>query len=50
MAAESMLAWLRQFDGYRGLLVFADPGAGKAWIVTFWDDQASAASCYNREQ
>jgi hypothetical protein len=25
MAAESMLSWLREFDGYRGLLVLADP-------------------------
>ena len=38
MAAESMLAWLREFDGYRGLTVLADPESGKARIVTFWDD------------
>lgn len=37
MAAESMLDWLRQFDGYRGLLVLADPEMGNARIVTFWD-------------
>ncbi len=37
MAAESMLAWLREFDGYRGLLVLADPETGNARIVTFWD-------------
>ena len=28
MAAESMLTWLRDFDGYKGLLVFADPESG----------------------
>ena len=27
MAAESMLQWLREFDGYRGLLVLGDPSA-----------------------
>jgi heme-degrading monooxygenase HmoA len=38
MAAESMLSWLREFEGYRGLLVLADPQTGNARIVTFWDD------------
>jgi heme-degrading monooxygenase HmoA len=38
MAAESMLSWLREFEGYRGLLVLADPETGNARIVTFWDD------------
>jgi hypothetical protein len=37
MAAESMLAWLREFDGYRGLLVLGDPEAGNARIVSFWE-------------
>jgi heme-degrading monooxygenase HmoA len=37
MAAESMVAWLRQFDGYRGMIVLSDAGTGTAQIVTFWD-------------
>ena len=37
LAAESMLTWLREFDGYRGLLVFADPENGIARIMTLWD-------------
>jgi hypothetical protein len=37
MAAESMLTWLREFDGYRGLLILGDPATGTARIVTFWD-------------
>jgi heme-degrading monooxygenase HmoA len=37
MAAESMLSWLREFDGYRGLVVLGDPSTGNARIVTFWD-------------
>jgi hypothetical protein len=37
MAAESMLAWLREFDGYRGLLVLADPETGNARIISFWE-------------
>ena len=37
LAAESMLTWLREFDGYRGLLVLADAEAGKARIMTLWE-------------
>jgi hypothetical protein len=39
MAAESMLSWLREFDGYRGLLVFADASSGTARIMTLWDSR-----------
>jgi hypothetical protein len=41
MAAESMLTWLREFDGYRGLLMLGDPTTGTARIVTFWDSRES---------
>lgn len=37
LAAESMLAWLREFEGYRGLLVIADPESGVARIMTLWE-------------
>jgi hypothetical protein len=37
MAAESMLTWLQEFDGYRGLLILGDPETGRARIITFWD-------------
>ncbi len=42
MAAESMLDWLRQFDGYKGLLVFADGEAGTARIITLWETRDAA--------
>ena len=29
MAADSMLSWLNQFEGYRGLLIFASPETGE---------------------
>lgn len=38
MAAESMLTWLREFEGYRGLLILGDPESGKSRIVSFWDN------------
>lgn len=37
LAAESMVAWLREFEGYRGLLVFADAETGTARIMTLWE-------------
>lgn len=42
MAAESMLDWLRQFDGYRGLLVLGDPESGSARIMSFWESREAA--------
>jgi hypothetical protein len=42
MAADSMLEWLRQFDGYAGLLVFADPTSGTARIMTLWESREAA--------
>ena len=42
---------LRQFDGYRGLLVLADPEMGNARIVTFWDslEAIERSDCSRRE-
>jgi hypothetical protein len=37
MAGESMLGWLRDFDGYRGLLIFADAELGEVRVMSFWD-------------
>ena len=42
MAAESMLDWLRQFDGYKGLLVLGDPESGSARVMTFWESREAA--------
>ncbi|MDQ3867139.1 MAG: hypothetical protein M3304_10010 [Actinomycetota bacterium] len=42
MAADSMLDWLRQFDGYKGLLVLADGEAGTARIVSLWETREAA--------
>jgi hypothetical protein len=41
LAGESMLAWLQQIDGYRGLLALVDEEAGSAYFVTFWEDEES---------
>src|SRR5262245_6520311 len=39
MAGESMLTWLRDFDGYRGLEIIADPETGTARFMTKWDSR-----------
>jgi hypothetical protein len=39
MAGESMLAWLREFDGYQGLVIIADPETGTARFLTKWDSK-----------
>jgi hypothetical protein len=38
MAADSMLSWLREFDGYRGLVILTSPETGSARFVTLWED------------
>ena len=42
MAAESMLTWLQEFEGYRGVLVAADPASETARIFTLWDSREAA--------
>ena len=39
MAANFMLTWLSQFEGYCGLLIFASPETGSARIMTLWEDE-----------
>jgi hypothetical protein len=39
MAADSMLSWLSQFEGYCGLLIFASPETGSARIMTLWENE-----------
>ena len=50
-AADAMLSWLRQFAGYRGLMVLSDDGSGTAHFVTFWEDEiALRQSEFGRKQ
>ena len=51
IAAEALLPWVRQFDGYRGIVVLSDREKGTAHFVTFWEDQnALQKSEYGRAQ
>jgi heme-degrading monooxygenase HmoA len=51
MAGEAMLSWLRDFDGYRGLLILADQEAGTVRILTLWETrEAAERSEHSRRQ
>ena len=36
MAAETVEVWLREYEGYRGLIVFTDEAGGRSRVVTLW--------------
>jgi hypothetical protein len=38
MAADSMLSWLKEFDGYCGLVILTSAETGSARFVTLWED------------
>jgi hypothetical protein len=45
LAAEAIEGWLRDYDGYRGLIVFTDENAQRSRVVTLWntpEDEARA--------
>jgi hypothetical protein len=51
MAAESLLPWIRQFDGYRGFMVFTDSEAGIAHFMTLWETrEALEKSAHSRKE
>lgn len=43
MASDAMLSWLREIDGYRGLVALSDQSAGTACFITFWENGEAAA-------
>lgn len=51
MAGEALLPWVKEFDGYRGMIVLTDGENGTAHFVTFWEDEeALERSAYGRRQ
>jgi quinol monooxygenase YgiN len=50
-AVEALLPWIRQFEGYRGMIVLTDGANGRAHFVTFWEDEESLKrSAQGRQQ
>lgn len=37
VAGENVGPWLREYEGYRGTLVFTDEAAQTARLITLWD-------------
>jgi heme-degrading monooxygenase HmoA len=42
MAGEEMLPWLRQIDGFQGLLMLSDESAGTTLVLSFWESREVA--------
>ena len=40
LAGENVGPWLREYEGYRGTLVFTSEEARTAHLITFWDSPA----------
>jgi hypothetical protein len=55
MAGEAVENWLREYEGYRGLIVFTDEDAQRSRVVTLWatpeaEESARAARGAMRDQ
>jgi heme-degrading monooxygenase HmoA len=42
IAGEEMLPWLREIDGFEGLLMLSDASTGTTLVVTFWESEEVA--------
>jgi heme-degrading monooxygenase HmoA len=42
MAGEEMLRWLRQIEGFEGLLVLSNEAEGTTLVLSFWESRAVA--------
>jgi hypothetical protein len=51
MAGESLLPWIRQFEGYKAFIVLADQENGTAHFMTLWESrEALERSAHSRKQ
>jgi hypothetical protein len=51
MAGESLLPWIRQFEGYKGFIVLADRETSTAHFMTLWNSrEALERSAHSRKQ
>jgi hypothetical protein len=44
MAGEAMESWLREYDGYRGLIVLTAEAGETAHVITLWDTREAERS------
>ena len=51
MTGEAMEGWLRDYEGYRGLIVLTNEDGGQAHVITLWDTrEAERASRSTRAE
>ena len=44
MAGETMVMWLREIDGFEGLLMLSDEASGTTHVISLWRDGAAPGS------
>lgn len=44
MASEAVEGWLRDYEGYRGLVIFTDEGTQTSRVVTLWETRQAEES------
>ncbi len=42
VVGETMLGWLREFEGYTGLMILTNEESGRAQVITFWESEEAA--------
>ena len=42
MVGETLAAWLREVDGFRGLLMLTDEATGTVQAIALWEDEETA--------
>ena len=42
IAGEEMLPWLREIDGFEGLMMVTDASTGTTLVLTFWESEKVA--------
>jgi heme-degrading monooxygenase HmoA len=43
LANEDVESWLREYEGYRGLIVLTDEAAQQSTVMTFWETHEDEA-------
>ena len=42
MAGEAMMMWLREIEGFHGLVMLTSQAAGKTQVINFWESEEVA--------
>ena len=45
MTGEAMEGWLRDYDGYRGLIVLTSEAGELAHVITLWETREAEQAC-----